>query len=174
MSGGLKTKWCPDSADLLQGIPDGHCDIASTVSTQVFVDLLKASDPFGNLLAGVGAAGRLAEVRPASKGTSLIDHAARGERMQQGACPIIPLGEFLPSRGADRLGCRERFALGENGGSSRQMKAAAFGLQGTVPLGRIRLELGIDLADAGYGLFCVTSGIGGLVGITFAHEKRKI
>ena len=54
------------------------------------------------------------------------------------------------------------------------MKAAAFGLQGTVPLGRIRLELGIDLADAGYGLFCVTSGIGGLVGIAFAHDRLEI
>jgi hypothetical protein len=53
------------------------------------------------------------------------------------------------------------------------MKAAALGLQRAVALGRIGLELRIDLTDTGNGLLGVATGIRGLVGITFTHGKWK-
>jgi hypothetical protein len=50
------------------------------------------------------------------------------------------------------------------------MKAAALGLQRAMTLGRIGLEFSIDLPNACNGLLRISTGIGSLVGITFAHD----
>jgi hypothetical protein len=93
--------------------------------------------------------------------------------MKEGAGSIIAIRKLLASCRTDCLGGRECLPLGQNGSLSREMKAAALGLQRAVALRRIGLELRIDLTDTGNGLLGVATGIRGLVGITFTHGKWK-
>lgn len=92
--------------------------------------------------------------------------------MEQWTGTVVALGKLSPACGPDSLGRSERLPFGQHWSASREMEAAAFGLQGAVPLRRIGLQFGINGPDLSDGLLSDTPGIGGFDGITAAHEEK--
>jgi len=121
---------------ILKSIPDRDTDVPAAITSQTFVNILKPADPFGDFLPAVRASGGLAEVGATSERTPLVDHASGGIGMQKRAGPVIPLGEFRPSRRTHRFGRRKGLTFCENRSLSRKMKAAALGLKCAISLWR--------------------------------------
>jgi len=96
------------------------------------VDGLEAMDQIDDTRARSGAAGGRTEVSATPEGAVLVDQAARGFRMEEGAGPVGSFRQFSSPGGPEGLGRDERFALGEVGRQAGDFEVATLGPQGAV------------------------------------------
>jgi len=124
---------------ILKSVPDRDTDVPAAITSKTLVNILKPADPFGDFLPAIRTPGGLAEMSATPERTPFVDHASGGIGMQKRTGPIFPPGEFRPSCRTHRLGCRKGLTFCENWSLSREMKAAALGLQCAISLWRIGL-----------------------------------
>ena len=101
-----------------------------TVAAEVLVDFLEAADEVEDMGAGVGAAGCGAKMCAAAEGTRLVDEAAGGFRVEEGAGAGGVGGECCSASGAEGVGGDEGFCVGEVWGFTGEFEMAAVGAEG--------------------------------------------
>lgn len=94
--------------------------------------------------------------------------------MEEWAGSIFALRQLFSSCGPHGLCSGEGLSLCQHGSASRDLESAALSLECAVPLRGICFQFGVDLTDPCNSLFGIAPGIGGLVGIAFAHGRLEI
>ncbi len=150
-----------DSGGLFRGPFHGGGKAHAAAAAEPLVDGFQFMDEVADFLAGVGAAGGIAEVGTAGKGAGIVN-GATAVRTQQRAGAVRWQREFFLSGGAGGGVGHEGFAPGEKGGAAGQAEPAAFGAVQAIPVDGPLGEPGVDLPDLKEkgGTFCGSEASG--------------
>lgn len=149
------------SGGLFRGPFYGGGESHAAAAAEPLVDGFQFMDEVADFLAGVGAAGGIAEVGAAGKGAGIVN-GATAVRSEERAGAVGWQWEFFLSGGAGGGVGHEGFAPGEKGGAAGQAEPAAFGAVQAIPLNGPLGEPGVDFPDLKEkgGTFCGSEASG--------------
>lgn len=139
-------------APRLQGGQDRGGQCSRTITTELFVDRLQATDEIDNFAACIGSARGSTKMRAASEGTVFVDQAAGGLRIEKGTSAVLPRGKRLASRGFECTGRQQGLAAGQIRCFAGQFEMTALRAQLTIAFNGARGEIaihGANLCDEG-------------------------
>jgi hypothetical protein len=120
------------------------------------VGIFQSADEVDYLAAGVRSTGGSAEVGAAAEGAVLVDEAAGGGAVEEGAGSILALRQRLAAGCLEGAGGKEGFSPGQVGSFSGQLKVAALGAKltgtGDWTIGQILVD---GANDRESGLLCL-------------------
>jgi hypothetical protein len=119
------------------------------VAAEGLVEVFQAVDEVDDFLSRVGPAGGGAEVGAAAKWAAVVDQAASGFLLQEGAYTVGSGGEAPIAGAPPGFGGGERFAFGQERGAAGQFELAALRPADAVALDGAAAQFVVDLPDLG-------------------------